>query len=81
LILIFGNGEWNRNVAAEMGCGGLGWNGVVEFEWGQGGDWSPADGRAIKMAPLMKLKGKWEAVTLCLPLTIGLVLCSQSSLK
>ncbi|MFN5088838.1 MAG: hypothetical protein ACK5F6_02390 [Bacteroidota bacterium] len=68
-------------MAAEMGCGGLGWNGVVEFEWGQGGDWSPADGRAIKMAPLMKLKVKWEAVTLYLPLTIGLILCSQSSLK
>jgi hypothetical protein len=45
-------------VAPEMGCGGLGWNGVVELEWGQGGDWSPADGKAIKMAPLMRLKGK-----------------------
>ena len=43
LIIIFGNGGWNRNVAAEMGCGGLGWNGVAELEWGQGGDWSPAD--------------------------------------
>ena len=31
--------------------GGLGWNGVVELELGQGGDWSPADGKAIKMAP------------------------------
>ena len=68
-------------MTAEMECGGLGWNGVVELEWGQGRDWSPADVKAIKMAPLMRLKGKWEAVALCLPLTIGLILCSQSSLK
>ena len=44
-----GMGTWGEFVVEwKWGHGG---NFVVEWEWGHGGNLSPADGRAIKMAP------------------------------
>ena len=44
--------RWRRDAAE----GGMRWDAGMRFiscgrEWGQGGDWSPSDGNAIKMAP------------------------------